>query len=493
MSRPANGPTSDAVIVGSGPNGLAAAVTLARAGLDVEVVEARDEPGGGAATRELTLPGYHHDVASAVHPMALVSPFFREFDLASRIELAIPEVSYAHPLPGRTVAAYRDLERTVDELGVDGRAYRRLFQPLIDRLEAVTETAMSPLVRIPRHPVAASVLAAATADQGTPLWNRRFREEAAPALISGSAAHTISRHPRLPAAGAGLLLTVLAHTSGWPVPIGGSQAITDAMIADLQAHGGRLRTGVRVHDLDEVRASTGGGRPVTVLNLSAAAAAGVGARHWPQRYLDILRRQRFGAGVCKLDAALSGPIPWTDERLRAAPTIHLGGTRAQIAAGEKQVMAGRVPDHPYVLLVQPSVIDPTRAPAGQAVLWAYTHVPFGCPVPRGEAILDAIEAYAPGVRDLVSAQRVTTAVDLPDQVSTNFAGGDFASGALDLAQLIRRPVLSPTPWRTPVGGVYLASGSTVPGPAVHGMAGYQAALTALADLGLPAPSLAPGD
>lgn len=485
--------TSDAVIVGSGPNGLAAAVTLARAGMRVEVLEARDEIGGGAATRELTLPGYRHDVASAVHPMALASPFFRRFELASRIELVVPEISYAHPLPDRAVAAYRDLDRTVAELGVDGPAYRRLLQPLIDRIDAVTETALTSLVRIPPHPVAALLLAAATADQGTPVWSRRFREQAAPALLTGSAAHTISRHPRLPASGAGLLLTLLAHTTGWPVPIGGSQAITDALVADLQAHGGSVRTGVRVHDLDEVRTRDARTRPVTVLNLSAAAAAGVGARHWPDRYLRTLRGQRTGAGVCKLDAALSGPIPWTDERLRAAPTIHLGGTREQIAAGEAQVMSGALPQHPYVLLVQPSVLDPTRAPEGHAVLWAYTHVPYGCPVPRGEEILTAIERYAPGVRDLVLAQHVTTAVDLPHEVSTNFTGGDFASGALDLAQLVRRPVLSPAPWRTPVRGVYLASGSTVPGPAVHGMAGYQAALTALSDLGLPAPSLAPGD
>lgn len=476
----------DAVVVGSGPNGLAAAVTLARAGLDVEVLEANDHTGGGASTGHLTAPGYLHDLGSAVHPMALASPFFTAFDLTSRIDLVVPEVSYAHPLPGGSALAYRSLERTVDELGADGAAYRRLLGALVERAQDVAQTALSPLVGLPPRPVAAALLGAATALQGSRLWNLGFSGEEAPALLTGCAAHAIGSHPGLPLAGAGLVLATLAHAGGWPLPIRGSQSITDALVADLEAHGGRVRTGVRVQDVREL-----GSPQVTVLNLSSQQAADVAGEVLPQRYRDRLATVRPGQGICKLDVALSGPIPWRDPDLALAPTLHFGGTRAQIAASESGVVAGELRDHPYVLVVQPSVVDATRAPGDGAVLWAYTHVPYDCPVDRSEVMLDTIEEYAPGLRDLIVAQHSITANHVADEISANFAGGDFASGALDLRQLIARPVASPTPWKTPVPGLYLASGATAPGPAVHGMAGWSAAKLALRELGLPEPDLAP--
>lgn len=467
---------TDAVVVGAGQNGLAAAVTLARAGLSVDLFESNDWIGGGAATRDLTIPGFHHDVASAVHPMALASPFFQQFQLERRIELKVPDVSFGHPLPhGRSGIAYRDLDRTADALGQDGPAYRRLMQPLVDRVRDITEFTGEPLVQIPKHLVATVVYGLRALEQGSPGWRLRFQEEIAPALLTGAAAHTIGSHPRLAMAGAGLVLGLHAHAAGWPVPIGGSQAIPDALAADFEAHGGRIVTGHEVTQLAELAPYD-----TVVLDLSTASLARIAGQHLPPRYLRALTRFKHGNGVAKMDLALSGPVPWTDPELRRTPTIHLGGTREQIAASEREVSKGELPDRPYVLLVQPSVLDPTRAPAGQATLWAYTHVPYNCPVDRTEAMIAMIEEHAPGFRDLILARTGTPASEL-GQISANFAGGDFATGAVTMAQMMKRPVVSPTPWRTPLPGVYLGSSATSPGPSVHGLGGWYAARTALRD------------
>ncbi|MEO8749660.1 NAD(P)/FAD-dependent oxidoreductase [Dermatophilaceae bacterium Sec6.4] len=479
---------TDAVVVGAGQNGLAAAVTLARAGLSVDLIESNDWIGGGAATRDLTIPGFHHDVASAVHPMALASPFFTAFQIRERIELRVPEISFGHPLPnGRSAIAYRDLHRTADNLGRDGVAYQRLMQPLVDRVQQITEFTGEPLLQIPSHPVATVAYGLRALEQGSPAWGWRFKEEIAPALLTGAAAHTIGSHPRLAMAGAGLVLGIHAHAAGWPVPIGGSQAIADALGADLQAHGGRIILGHEVTDLAELaRYDT------VVLDLSTKALAAIAGDQLPARYRRALQRFKHGNGVAKMDLALSGPVPWTDPELRRTPTIHLGGTREQIAATERQVGRGELPDRPYVLLVQPSVLDPTRAPAGQATLWAYTHVPYNCPVDRTEAMIATIEEYAPGFRDLILA-RTGTPADQLGRISANFIGGDFATGAVTLSQMIKRPVVSPTPWRTPLPGVYLGSSATSPGPSVHGLGGWYAARTALRDrYDLGAPDLGMG-
>lgn len=476
---------ADAVVVGSGPNGLAAAVTLARAGLAVEVLEANAWIGGGAATRETTLDGFRHDLASAVHPMALGSPFFRAFGLERRVDLLVPDSSFAHPVAGRVAVAHRDLERTASALGRDGPAYARLMAPLARRADELARLLTGALLAPPMEPTAALAIAAATGWQGTPAWRAGFHEAAAPALLTGAAAHTIGRHPRPSTAGSGLLLGALAHARGWPVPRGGSQAISDALADDLRRHGGAVRTGVEIRSLAELD-----GYDLRLLDVSARGLDRLGGDRLPRRYRRALRALRPGPGVCKIDAALDGPIPWSDPVLADVPTVHLGGTREHIRDAEDQVLRGRLPQRPYVLLVQPSVIDPTRAPAGKGVLWAYTHVPYGCPVDRSEVILDTIEAYAPGLRDRVLASTVTTA-DRLERVSANFAGGDFAAGAMTMRQLLARPVASPTPWRTPLPGTYLCSAATSPGPAVHGMSGWHAARTALADCGLSLPDLGP--
>ncbi|NVM99139.1 NAD(P)/FAD-dependent oxidoreductase [Arthrobacter sp. SDTb3-6] len=483
-------PVVDVAVVGSGPNGLAAAVTMARAGLSVTVFEAAHTWGGGARTAELTLPGFSHDVCSAVHPMALASPFFRAFGLERRIELLVPEISYGHPLDGgRAGLAYRDLERTVASLGADGPAWRRLMEPLVQRLDGVIDVSLHGLVRVPRDPPAAMRLALATLEQGTRAWRMRFREEVAPALLTGAAAHAIGRLPSLAGAGAGLVLAALGHAGGWPVPRGGSQAIADALVADLRAHGGHVAVDRPVADLAALRAETGA--RAVICNLTPRSLASLAADELPIRYIRKLESFRYGPGVCKVDFALSGPVPWSNAALAGAPTVHLGGTRAEMARAENQVLAGGHPDRPYVLVAQPGTVDPTRAPAGARTLWAYTHVPAGSTLGRAEAVTAQLERFAPGFRDLVLAVHTTTAADL-EAYNPNCIGGDISSGAVTMAQLLRRPVVAPEPWRTPAPGVYLASASTAPGPAVHGMAGWLAARSALRhSFSLPAPDLSP--
>ncbi|WP_125613052.1 phytoene desaturase family protein [Specibacter cremeus] len=479
---------ADAVVVGAGPNGLAAAVTLARAGLDVRLFEAKDTVGGGTRTGEATLPGFRHDICSAVHPMALASPFFRAFELDRRIELAVPAISYGHPLDGgRAGIAWRDLDRTVDELGPDGRAYGALLRPLLRRLDGVIDFTQHGLVRLPRDPLAAVLLGLRTLEQGTAGWNLRFRQDTAPAMLAGVAAHAIGRLPGLGTAGAGLLLGTLAHAAGWPVPIGGSQAIADALAADFTAHGGRITLGRTVTSVRELRAETGAA--AVVLDVTPRALVSMAADELPQRYIRSMESFKYGAGVCKVDYALSGPVPWTNADLAGAPTLHLGGTRAAIARAENRVLAGGIPADPYVLVSQPGVLDPTRAPAGQHTLWAYTHVPAGSSGDRAGAITAQIERFAPGFRDLVLASRTVTAAQLPGY-NANYIGGDISTGAVTIAQLLRRPVVAADPWRTPAPGLYLGSAATPPGPAVHGMCGWLAARSALRHtFGLPAPKL----
>ena len=478
---------SRVAVVGSGPNGLAAAVTLARAGLAVDVLERNAWLGGGAATREITLPGFRHDLASAVHPMALASPFFQSFGLAERIDLAVPEMSFAHPLSGgRSGFGYRDLDRAADAIGRDGGAYRAFLGPVVDHLAGTVDLTLNSLLRVPRDPVAATIFVARVAEAGTPAWNARFAEEIAPAMLTGCAAHAIGRHPSPALAGGGLLLAATAHAAGWPVPVGGSQAIVDALATDLEAHGGRIRLGLDVTDLAELD-----DYDACVLDVGVPAFLDLAGERLPAKYARALRRYRRGRGVSKVDFALAGPVPWADGRLGEAPTVHLGGTRAEIALAERQVARGWVPERPYVLAVQPSVVDPTRAPEGKATFWAYLHVPHDSNLDATDLVTRAVEEYAPGFSDLVLASVATRATDFAEAVSPNFAGGDFAGGAVSVAQMVKRPVVSTAPWRTPLDGVYLGSGATAPGPAVHGMSGWHAARTLLADHGVEAPSLAP--
>ncbi|SFB63759.1 Phytoene dehydrogenase-related protein [Amycolatopsis marina] len=474
------------MVVGSGPNGLAAAVIMARAGLDVEVYEAAEEAGGGTRTVE-SIPGFRFDECSAVHPMALASPFFRAFGLAEHgVRLLQPDVAYAHPLDGgRAGLAWRDIERTVADLGRDGPAWRRLLGPLTRRWQGVVATAMSDLRRLPAHPVTAARFAVRMVEQGSPLWNLRFREQVAPALLSGVSAHAIRPPRALPPAGVGLMLAALAHGVGWPLIRGGSQAIADAMVADLRAHGGKVHLGHRIRDLDELpRAGA------VLLDVSPAELLRIAARRLPAGYRTAARTFRFGGGACKVDFALRERVPWSAPGCERTGTLHLVGSREEALSVEREVAAGRCPPRPYVLAVQPEVVDEGRSPRGMATLSVYAHVPQGYPVDIGNSVAAQIERFAPGFRDIVLDRRVRTAVEL-EQWNPNYVGGDISAGAMSLRQTVLRPVPRWNPYATPIPGVYLCSASTPPGPGVHGMGGAHAAGHALRDrFGIDEPPLA---
>jgi phytoene dehydrogenase-like protein len=469
----------DVTVVGSGPNGLVAAVVAARAGLSVRVLEGASTIGGGVRTAEVTLPGFRHDVCSAVHPAALASPVFRKLGLLDRIDWIVPEVSYAHPLDGgRAGVAWRDLARTVDGLGADGPAWRRLIAPLLARQRGVVSFTGSQLLRVPRDPIAVFRYGLRALEQGTPAWDLRFTGDVAPALFTGVVAHAAGGMPSLASAGAGLLLAMHGHGAGWGFPAGGSQAIADALADELRARGGEIVTDAPVTTLAEVAGSS------RVVLLDTAPELLLTA-DLPPRYARALRRYRYGSGVAKVDFALDGPVPWANADVGLAPTVHLGGSRAEIAAAENAVhrgfqpgAGGGAPRHPYVLVTQPSVADPSRAPAGKQVLWAYTHVPAGSTFDATELVTAEVERFAPGFRDLVLASASSTATEIA-AYNPNYVGGDIYAGALTFAQLVKRPVVSPAPWRTPVEGVYLCSSATPPGPAVHGLNGWWAARLAL--------------
>ena len=477
----------DVAIVGSGPNGLAAAVTLARAGLAVRVLERNSTIGGGARTAELTLPGFHHDVCSAVHPMALASGFFQRFKLHERIELAVPEISYAHPLDGgRAGIAYRDLDRTADGLGRDGAAWKRLWGPLVRHADDVAGFTGNHLLRVPRHPVTVARFGLRALEQGSPAWNLRFHDDEAPGMLTGLAAHTIEPMPNLAPAAAGIALGTYAHARGWPIPIGGSQAIVDAMAADVVAHGGEIVTNAEITSLSDLPAAR-----ATLFTTTPRALSSIAGDALPEGYRRRLARFRYGNAVAKVDFALSGPVPWTNPELHRAGTLHVGGSRVEIAHGEGEVARGRHPESPYVLVAQPSIADPGRAPQGQHVLWTYTHVPTGSTLDATEVITAQLERFAPGFRDLILASASKNAVEM-QEYNPNYIGGDIAAGAPSLPQLIARPVLSLDPWRTPAKGIYLGSSSAVPGPGVTGLAGWHAAESILAhEFGLGLPDLAP--
>ncbi|WP_375405928.1 phytoene desaturase family protein [uncultured Amnibacterium sp.] len=472
----------DVVVVGSGPNGLAAAVTAARAGLDVLVVEAADQPGGAARTAEVTLPGFRHDLGAAVHPMALASPFFRRFALADRIPFLTPELSYAHPFDdGRAAHAWRDLGTTAAGLGADGPAYTRLLGPLVERARQVARFTLGPVLRVPADPIAALRFGLAALDQAGPAWNRRWREREASALLAGVMAHSVRPMPSLPSAAAGLALAVQAHAAGWPIPVGGTGAIADALVADLLAHGGRIETGRRVGSIDELPPAR-----AVVFDTSVPALLAIAGGRLPALIRTALRSFRFGSGIGKVDFALDGPVPWRDAQSRTAVTLHLGGRRERIADAERAVAAGRVPEHPYVLVAQPSVLDPSRAPAGKHVLWAYTHLPNGSTLDPTQLVTGAIERLAPGFRDLVLAANARSAADI-GAWDANLGGGDISAGAVSLRQLLARPVPSAEPWHL-ARGIYLCSAAAAPGPGVHGQGGYLAARSFLRrEFGLTAP------
>jgi phytoene dehydrogenase-like protein len=468
--------TPDAVVVGSGPNGLAAALTLARAGLKVEVYEGAEIPGGGCRTAELTLPGFAHDVCSTVHPLLAASPFFTAASLQG-ISLRTPPVAFAHPLDGgRCAAAVMSMSDTAASLGSDAGAYRRLFGPLVDDAAVLAPSLLAPLIAPPTHPLAMTRFGV----RG--LWPlsalaRAFRTEAGRALLAGLGAHSMRPLSAPGTVAFALLLGMLAHTVGWPVVEGGSARITDALIAEFEAAGGVLHTGRPVTGLAELPPAT-----VKLLDVTPRQLLALAGQALPPRCARALSRFRYGPGVCKVDWALAGPVPWTAEACRQTATIHLGGTFEEIAHSEAEVAAGRHADHPFCIAVQPCLSDPSRAPEGRHTFYAYCHVPAGSTVDMTARIEAQIERFAPGFGDLVLARHTVTAAQV-ERENPNYVGGDINGGAATLRQTIMRPTFGLRRYRTPIDGVYLCSSSTPPGGGVHGMCGQGAARAALADVG----------
>jgi phytoene dehydrogenase-like protein len=472
----ANKVSYDAVVVGSGPNGLAAAIRLAQEKLSVLLLEANDTIGGGTRSAELTLPGFMHDLCSAVHPLGIGSPFFRKLPLERYgLHWLQSEFPLAHPVEGEAAVVSRSLQATAEALGVDGPAYNRLLSPLVEQWENLCDEFLQPIIHWPKHPALLARFGLHAFESATGLINKKFTGASARALFAGMAAHSFMRLEDVPSAAIGLVLGMLAHAVGWPVPRGGSQRIADALAAHLRYLGGEIRTGFRVEHLDQLplaRATLFDLTPLQLLLLMEAKL--------PSSYRRKLGRFRYGPGVFKLDCALNAPIPWRSELCARAGTVHVGGTFEEIAASEGEVLGGKIPERPFVLLAQPTLTDPTRAPAGKHILWAYCHVPNGSDFDMTERIEKQIERFAPDFRDCIVA-RHTMNCEAMEAKNANLVGGDINGGAFDLRQLIARPIFSPTPYRIPVPGFYLCSSSTPPGGGVHGMCGFHAAEAVIHD------------
>jgi phytoene dehydrogenase-like protein len=467
----------DAVVVGSGPNGLAAAVTLAEAGLSVLVREGAGTIGGGTRSAELTLPGFVHDICSAVHPLAAASPFFRRLPLAEHgLELVQPPLAVAHPLEGAPAAAVGRDPGAVAGLGEDTRAYARLFGRLRDDWSRLEDALLGPLPRLPRHPLALARFGVRAGLPSTVFARRAFDGEAARALFGGAAAHSVLPLGQPGTAAFGLVLLSLAHVGGWPIARGGSLAIADALASYLRSLGGEIEVSAPVKSLAELA-----GARLVLLDVGPRGLDAIAGTALPARYRRRLQAFRYGPGVFKVDYALSEPIPWADPACAGAGTVHLGGRLEELAASEREPWRGRHAERPFVLLSQPTLFDPSRAPAGKHVAWAYCHVPNGSQVDMTAAVDRQIERFAPGFGDVVLARSARGPREL-EHDNPNLVGGDVNGGANTLLQLVRRPTVARTPYRTPLRGVYLCSASTPPGGGVHGMCGYLAASAALADL-----------
>ena len=465
----------DAIVVGSGPNGLAAAITLARAGRSVRVLEAQPTLGGGARSGALTLPGFVHDLGSAIHPLGYGSPFFRTLPLERHgLRWIQPEVAVAHPFDDGTAAAlYPSLDRTCETLGADGAAYRRLMTPLVRRWEALSGEFLQPMLHVPRHPFLLAGFGLAALQPASFLASRLFRGRPARGLFAGLAAHSFLPLEAPGTTAFALVLGAAGHAVGWPLPEGGSQRISDALAGVLRELGGEIETGHPVNELrtlPETRA--------TLLDLSVWRAADVAGAVLPTAFRRRLERFPHGPGVFKVDYALDGPVPWTADACRRAGTVHLGGSLEEVAASERDTTQGKLSPRPFVLLAQQSLFDATRAPAGKHTLWAYCHVPYGCTEDRTAAIEAQIERFAPGFRATVLARTASAPTQL-EASNACLAGGDISGGGTDLWHLLARPTLSFNPYRLPADGLYLCSSSTPPGGGVHGMCGHLAARAAL--------------
>jgi phytoene dehydrogenase-like protein len=465
---------SEAIVVGSGPNGLTCAVALAREGVRVTVLEAAQTPGGGARSAELTLPGLVHDVCSAAHPMAVGSPFLRTLDLERHgLEWRWPEIDCAHPLDDGTAGAMlRSIDATVQALGVDGTAWRRAFGSPAASFDSLTEDVLRPLVHVPRHPLRLARFGALAALPATVLA-RTFQTAQARALFGGIAAHAMAPLTWPLSASVGTALVCSAHAFGWPVARGGSQAITDALMASLSERGGTVETGVRVRSLSELPDVD-----AVILDLAPSRVADIADGRLPARVERAYRRYRHGPGAFKLDLAVEGGVPWRNEACRRAGTVHVGGSFEEIVASERAVNRGRMPERPFVLVGQQYLADPERSAGEIHPVWAYAHVPAGFTGDAEPAIIDHIERFAPGLRERIVARAVRSTTQIAAE-NENFIGGDIINGANTPWQLLVRPRLAGDPYRTGIPGVFICSAATPPGAGVHGMCGDNAARSVL--------------
>jgi phytoene dehydrogenase-like protein len=466
----------DAIVIGSGPNGLAAAIELAREGARVLVVEAADEIGGGTRTAELTLPGFRHDVCSAVHPMGILSPFYKQLPLEEHgLEWLLPPASVAHPMPdGPAILLTKSLEQTALGLGseADARAYRRLVGPFIENAEGLLGDVMAPL-RIPKHPIQMARFGMRAIFSANRLARLLFRGERGRALLAGCAGHSVLPLTQPLTAALGLIFAVTAHVEDWPVAAGGSTSITKALGSYFESLGGRIETGRRISSLDELPSSA-----VVLFDTAPHALSSIAGDALPAGYRRRLGRYRYGPGVFKIDWALDGPIPWSDPACLEASTVHVGGTLEEICLSENDMWHGRHTEKPYLILCQQSQFDPSRAPEGKHTGYAYCHVPHGSTVDRTEAIEAQIERFAPGFRDRILERHCMTTMDF-ERYNPNYKGGAITGGVADAFQLFNSPVTRLDPYTTPNPRLFICSAAAPPGGGVHGLCGYWAARSAL--------------
>jgi len=468
----------DAVIVGSGPNGLAAAVRLAQEKLSVLVLEAEKTIGGGVRSMEITLPGFTHDICSAIHPLGLGSPFFSRLPLEKHgLRWIQPDLPLAHPLPDGTAAVLsRSVDDTAAALGKDANAYRRLFATFSTRWDDLAREILQPVIHWPRHPWLLTSFGINGIRSASGLIKSQFSEEPARALFAGLAAHSFLPLEQKVSAAFGLVLGMLGHGVGWPLPKGGSQRIADALGSLLRSLGGEIKTGVRIANAEELPLAR-----ATLFDVTPCQWLRIFGDRLPVSYRRRLQKFRYGPGVFKIDYALSAPVPWRAAACARAGTVHVCGTWEEVAFSESEVSQGRAPERPFVLIAQPSLFDSTRAPTSKHTLWAYCHVPHGSTFDMSERIETQIERFAPGFRDCVLARHCMNTAHM-EQHNANLVGGDINGGLGDLRQLVARPVLSRNPYRTCLPGIYLCSSSTPPGGGVHGMCGFHAAQSALRDV-----------
>jgi phytoene dehydrogenase-like protein len=463
----------DAVIVGAGPNGLAAAIALARESHSTLVLETADTPGGGCRSAELTRPGFVHDVCSAINPLAAASPFFKELPLARHgVELIHPGLPAAHPLDGgRAAFMTRDVEETAASMGRDGPRYERVMGPWAARADRILPDFLRP-IRIPKHPISTGLFGLRYAFRGVERMATGFQEDEVPALLAGMAAHSMLALSAPPTAAMAIMFTMLGHAYGWPLVKGGAQRLTDALVDHLQELGGEIRTGSNVAAVRDIPPSR-----AVLFDVTPRQLVSIAGDELPSRYVKSMSRFRYGPGVFKVDWALSGPVPWAAEPCRRAGTVHVGGTLKEVAEGEAAVVSGRIPERPFVLVAQQSLFD-RRAPDGQHALWGYCHVPNGANVDMTERIEAQIERFAPGFKDLILDRHVMGPADM-ERYNANYVGGDINGGMQNLRQFFGRPVLRWNPYSTPNPRFFICSSSTPPGGGVHGMCGYNAASVAM--------------